>query len=87
MQAHMCSESERLHVRYSEFFDFRSCTKHWVELSVRWFLNEPLAKPAPPSEALSSEVRDEPYDIGEAVVDHVPKTESGVDDLPPPGSA
>jgi hypothetical protein len=82
IQAHMCPESNRLQVRYSEFFDFRNHTKYWLDLSVRWFLNEPLAEPLPQSEVTHSELRDEPQDLGEAVVDDLPKSESGIPDSP-----
>ena len=82
VQAHMCPESERLQVRYSEFFEFRNHTEHWLDLSVRWFLNEPLTVPLPQSDATNSELRGEPKDLGEAVENHLPKSESAISQSP-----
>ena len=42
IQAHMSPEQQRLQVRYSEFFDFHDLRKEWLDIFVRWFLNEPL---------------------------------------------
>jgi hypothetical protein len=35
VQAHMSPESERLQVRYSEFFEFRELTQDWLDVFVR----------------------------------------------------
>ena len=51
VQAHMSTERQRLQVRFSEFFDFHNLTKQWLDVFVRWMLNEPLLAPS-----LSSEV-------------------------------
>lgn len=46
VEAHMSPEQQRLQVRHSELFDFRNVTKEWLDIFVRWFLNEPLAEPS-----------------------------------------
>jgi hypothetical protein len=48
VQAHMSPKQQRLQVRYSKFFDFPNHTKEWLDICVRWFLNEPLAVLSPP---------------------------------------
>jgi hypothetical protein len=55
VQAHMSPEQLRLQVRYSEFFDFRNLTKEWLDIFVRWFLNEPQAEPSLSPKSDSSE--------------------------------
>ena len=45
----MSPESERLQVHYSDFFDFRKRTKRRVNMCARWFMNDPLEEPLPPS--------------------------------------
>jgi hypothetical protein len=47
MQAHMCPVTQRLQLRYSEFYDFRNLTQYWLDIFVRWFLNDPLPVPIP----------------------------------------
>lgn len=83
VQAHMPSESGRLQVRYSSFFDFRELTEDSLNICVRWFLNEPLAAaPMSRSELDCSELRNNPEDLGEAEVNNPPASESGVSDSP-----
>lgn len=48
VQAHMSPNSKRLQLRYSDFFDFRNLNQHYLDVFVRWLLNEPI--PVPKSE-------------------------------------
>ena len=77
VQAHMPSESGRLQVRYSRFFDFRELTQDLLNICVRWFLNEPLAAPASRSELACSELRNNREALSEAEVNRLPASESG----------
>jgi hypothetical protein len=43
VQAHMAPDSQRLQAWYSEFFEYRDLPQEWLDIFVRWFLNEPLA--------------------------------------------
>jgi hypothetical protein len=64
VQAHMSPEQLRLQVRYSEFVDFRNLTKEWLDIFVRWFLNEPQAEP---SLSLKSDSSEQPHSSDDEV--------------------
>lgn len=68
VQAHMSPEQLRLQVRYSEFFDFRNLTKEWLDIVVRWFLNEPQAEPSLSLKSDSSELPDSSDDDVESLL-------------------
>jgi hypothetical protein len=78
VQAHMSPGSERLQVRYSEFFDFRELTQDWLDLFVRWVLNEPLVEPMLQSELIHEELRNDSKEPGVAMTDDSPQSESDV---------
>jgi hypothetical protein len=81
VQAHMSPEQLRLQVRYSEFFDFRNLTKEWLDIFVRWFLNEPLSVPSLPCE-LDSSKHPESSDEGGSLVSASPKSQTCISDSP-----
>lgn len=82
VQAHMSPERQRLQVRYSEFFDFRNLTKEWLDIFVRWFLNEPLAVPSLPCELNSSEQPESSDDEGGSLVPASSKSQTYISDGP-----
>ncbi len=45
MQAHMSPDEDRLKLRHSELFDFCHLTQEWLDVFVRWMLNDPLMEP------------------------------------------
>ena len=62
LQAHMSPENQRLQVRYSQFCNFRNLSQEWLDIIVRWFLNDPLAEPSSQSEWNHSELHKDPKD-------------------------
>ena len=82
VQAHMSPEQLRLQVRYSEFFDFRNLTKEWLDIFVRWFLNEPQAGPLLSLELDSSEQPETSDDEVEALVPLSPKRQKYTSNAP-----
>jgi hypothetical protein len=53
IQAHMSPENQRLQVQYSHVFDFRNLMQHWLDIFVRWFLNEPLTEHSSPEDEIN----------------------------------
>ncbi len=82
VQAHMSPEQLRLQVRHSEFFDFRNLTKQWLEIFVRWFLNEPQAGPSLSLELDSSEQPGRSDDEVESLVPLPPKSQKYTSNAP-----
>jgi hypothetical protein len=86
VQAHMSPESQRLQIRYSEFFDFRKLTQDWLDIFVRWFLNEPLATPMPQSKMAISEPHNTSKHPAEDMA-HLPfQSESCISELTEPNA-
>jgi len=82
VQAHMSPESERLQVRYGDFFDFRELTQDWLDLFVRWVLSEPLAEPMLQSQVIHGERSNGSMDPVAAVTDDSPHSDSDVSRSP-----
>jgi hypothetical protein len=51
IQAHVCLKDQRLKVRYSQLYDFDSCSQRQMDLFLRWILSSPLLEPQPQPEA------------------------------------
>jgi hypothetical protein len=67
IQAHMYPENTRLQAQYSHVFDFRNLTQQWLDIFVRWFLNEPLTEHSSPETENQSEPCEDPEHRSELV--------------------
>jgi hypothetical protein len=75
LQAHMCPDSLRLQMSYSEFYDWRDLTQEWLDVFVRWFLSEPLAVPTSLDEEHDQESCDDSDELDECLVAQGPEGE------------
>lgn len=80
----MCPDKQRLQVRHSELFEFRNLTKEWLDIFVRWFLNEPLAKPSssPFEMGVTEQQPESSDDANEALTDTASDSDTSLLDGP-----